>query len=162
AAPASYLGAAARAAARQREIDRLAAELAELDAQLSELDAELSELDGRQRRPPRGRGALPGPAGRRAIPAAGPLPARATRRPLTCAADLRRDQERHAAELARRDTAWARFADYAGTHRFGLRDLDKQGEALRTFESRLTRLAGELGVLAARQEALQAAEAVLA
>src|SRR5262249_4745179 len=41
AAPASYLGAAARAAARQREIDRLAAELAELDAQLSELDAEL-------------------------------------------------------------------------------------------------------------------------
>src|SRR5262249_59494803 len=84
------------------------------------------------------------------------------RRRLTCAADLRRDQERHAAELARRDTAWARFADYAGTHRFGLRDLDKQGEALRTFESRLTRLAGELGVLAARQEALQAAEAVLA
>ena len=160
AAPASYVGAAARAAARQREIERLEAEAAALDHQLAELDRELAEcgeqlthLDGEDR-------AIP-IAAERDVTASTVLLAERARRRLRCANDLAGEQRRHDDDLVERDQAWARFAEYAGAHRFGLKDLDGQAHALQEYRSALTRLDGELDLVAARQEALEGAEAHL-
>jgi uncharacterized protein (TIGR02680 family) len=160
AAPASYLGAAAREAARQREIERLEAEATALDSALAELDRELAgiaetltRLDGEER-------AIP-VAAERDVTAAAVMLAERARRRLGCVAELSTEERRHGEDLTRRDEAWARFADYAGTHRFGLRDLDGQADALNEYRAALSRLDGELGLLAARQDALDAAKAQL-
>ncbi|MGF7238449.1 MAG: TIGR02680 family protein [Frankia sp.] len=155
--PASYLGAAARDAARRREIDRLDAELAELGAAIAELDGELAEitvlLDGlavEER-------AIPADS-ERDLGAAVVTLADRSRRTIAGEARARTERERHAEALSRRDTAWARFADYAGEHRFGLRDLDTQATALAEFRTRLDKLVSELDLLSVRVDAAREAE----
>ncbi|TQJ02278.1 putative exonuclease SbcCD C subunit [Amycolatopsis cihanbeyliensis] len=161
AGPASYVGAAAREAARQREIARLTAELSELDEQLEVLATELGQvasaletLDAEQR-------ALPTESERELNSFAVTLAERARHR-LSCARELDRLQREHDANLTRRDEDWARFAEYAGTHRFGLHALDEQAVALREFGSRLTTLRGRLDLLAAREDSAAEAERRLA
>jgi hypothetical protein len=134
AGPASYLGAAAREAARQREIGRLEAQVADLDARLGVLDQELDRITadltvlGNEER------AIPTDAERALGVTVATLAERARRR-IVCEHDLRKEEERHSENLARRDTAWARFAEYAGAHRFPLHDLDRHGEALDAYRS---------------------------
>jgi hypothetical protein len=148
--PAMYLGAAAQEAARQRKIVRLETELSALGGELAEIDRALTEIasalsllaeDGR---------AIPVQA-ERALAAAVTTLAERIRRRLADETGLRDARARHETDLLRRDEAWARFADYAGTHRFGLRDLDAQATALQDFRSCLVTLTGALELLAARQ-----------
>jgi uncharacterized protein (TIGR02680 family) len=161
AGPASYLGAAAREAARQRELRRLEAELAELDTQLGVLDGELERITadltvlGNEER------ATPTDTERDLGVIVTRLAERARRR-IVCEHDLRKEEERHGENLARRDIAWARFAEYAGAHRFPLHDLDRHGLALDAFRSRLDKLTAGLEVLAERRQAVETAEGVLA
>lgn len=159
--PASYLGAAARAAARQREITRLEAEVAGLSARLTELDAELTRCADDLTTLAGEEATIPVDS-ERALGAAVVTLAERARRHAVSEQELRDEQERHDDDLAERDTAWARFAEYASTHRFGLRDLETQAEALRTYHTRLARLTAELDVLAARQQALESAMSALA
>jgi uncharacterized protein (TIGR02680 family) len=160
AAPASFVGAAARAAARQREIERLQAEAVALDDQLAALDRELTECRERLTRLDGEYETIPIAAERDVTASTVRLAERARRR-LRCADDLAGEQRRHDDDLIARDQAWARFAEYAGTHRFGLQDLDGQAHALQEYRSALNRLDGELRLVAARQEALESAEAQL-
>jgi uncharacterized protein (TIGR02680 family) len=161
AGPASYLGAAAREAARQRDIRRLEAQVADLDARLGVLDQELDRITaeltvlGNEER------AIPTDAERALGVTVATLAERARRR-IVCEHDLRNEEERHSENLARRDTVWARFAEYAGAHRFPLHDLDSHGQALDAYRSRLERLAAGLEVLAERRQAVETAEGVLA
>lgn len=154
--PASYVGAAAREAARQREIERLEAEAAGLDGEVSVLDRDLGAIADAQARLEEEERAIPAGAERELSAAVVTLAERARRR-LACEQDLRTEEARHASDLTQRDQAWARFADYASAHRFGLQDLDSQARALDEYRSTVTRLDGELSVFAARQEALDAA-----
>ncbi|HWE89496.1 MAG TPA: TIGR02680 family protein [Pseudonocardiaceae bacterium] len=155
--PASYLGAAARAAARQREIDRLNTELAEVVEQLSELDLLLAGIADDHSAVADENRAIPVAAERALATAVATLAERA-RRLLASERDAEALRQRHADDLTRRDRAWAVFADYAGAHRFGLRDLDAQSAALQDFRSRLTALTNDLELLAVRQESLDTAE----
>ena len=160
AGPASYLGAAAREAARRRDIDRLETELSRLDAELDELDGELTTISDAQEVLDREERAIPVGA-ERALGAAVVTLAERARRRTVCEDELKADQARHAQNLTRRDHAWATFADYASTHRFGLYDLDAQEAALVEFRARLATLTHDLDLLAARQEALEVAEQAL-
>jgi uncharacterized protein (TIGR02680 family) len=146
---ASYLGAAARAAAREREIARLQAELAELDARLTELDGRLGELEHTLQTLDREEATIPAQAERALIGHVGTLAERSRRR-LAAADKFAEDRARHQEDLARRDEAWAAFADYATEHDFELHDLDRQGLAVREYGARLSRLSATLELLAER------------
>lgn len=125
-----------------------------LDQALDRIGADLTVLGNEER-------AIPGEAERALGVAVATLAERARRR-IVCERDLRTEEERHGEDLARRDTAWARFAEYAGAHRFPLHDLDRHGEALDAYRSRLERLASGLEVLAERRQAVETAEGLLA
>ena len=148
--PASYLGATARQAARQRRIDELRALLGELDERLGrlrraaeELRAQIETLGIEERR-------VPGD------------------RPVLNAAITVRERERNAetlrgrvtaaqTELQRRevirDERWAAFAGYAGQHGLPLRDLDRLDRALDDYRSALAALASELTLLSVLSDA---------
>ncbi|GAA1667096.1 TIGR02680 family protein [Fodinicola feengrottensis] len=160
AAPASFLGAAAREAARQRQIARLEAELADLAARLSEVDTELAALGSDSDRLAREERAIPLDAERNLTNAVARHADRA-RRTGTCRVDLSVEQRRHDDLLTKRDRAWGRFAEYASDHGFGLRNLDEQATALREFERGLASLLGRIAVLEAKREALSTAEVTL-
>ncbi|MFL6076960.1 MAG: TIGR02680 family protein [Mycobacteriales bacterium] len=160
AAPASYLGAAAREQARRREIVRLEGEIAALDTKIATLDDQLAEI-GREREKLDGE--------ERAIPAVTESALREevarwadrARRRAARTTALGEEQEKHEKDVAQRDTAWGRFAEYAGSHRFGLHDMEGQDAALREFQERLAALAGELRLLEVFTSAREAAEETL-
>ncbi|MGH3621795.1 MAG: hypothetical protein ACRDQ5_08395, partial [Sciscionella sp.] len=119
--PASYLGATAREAARQRRIEHLRARLAELDALIDELDTALTEADSQL-------SGLDAEAGR--VPSANSVREAVAvlteRRERLVAVDSRLDEarEHHLERELARDSAWAGFAEYAGEHAFPTRELD--------------------------------------
>ncbi|MFF3375419.1 TIGR02680 family protein [Streptomyces sp. NPDC002680] len=158
--PAVYLGAAAREAARQRETVRLETELSALDDELAQMDGVLSGIEHAVAQLAEHSGRIPVRAERTLAAAVATLAERIRRR-LADESGLRGAREKRDADLVRRDEAWARFADYAGMHRFGLRDLDGQATALQDFRSCLASMIGELDVLAARQDTLESLAAVV-
>ena len=153
--PASYLGATAREAARQREIarlrderDRLTDLIAELDDALAQVSDSLSTLTLEEGRIP-------------------------PELPLTDALSTLRERHRHllgsqdqvAEALAEhqrrenaRDAAWGAFTEYAGTHAFPLRDLDDLAAALNTYRAALDALDGALELVRLHEEALRSAQ----
>jgi uncharacterized protein (TIGR02680 family) len=147
--PAAHLGAAARAAAREREIARLQAELAELDARLAELDGRLGDLGETLETLRREEAAIPVQAERDLVGWVGTLAERSRRR-LVAEENLAEERNRHQEDLTRRDQAWAAFADYATEHGFELHDLDRQGTAIRDYGVWLGRLSGAVELLAER------------
>jgi hypothetical protein len=156
AGPASFLGAAARAAARERAIGRLEAELDALQAGLDEIDDELDRIETSLRLLDEEQERIPVEA-ERALGAAVVTLAERGRRRAQCAHDVDELRQQHKSDLTRKDASWASFAEYAAEHRFGLRDLDGQARALDAFIACLRELRGKLEVLAAREEALAAA-----
>ncbi|MGH3624016.1 MAG: SbcC/MukB-like Walker B domain-containing protein, partial [Sciscionella sp.] len=156
--PASYLGATAREAARQRRIEHLRSRLAELDAlideldtALAEVDSQLSELDAEARR----------------VPSADSVRAAVAvlteRRERLVAVDGRLDEarEHHLERELARDSAWAGFAEYAGEHAFPTRELDTVASGLARYRDLLRAFESALERLAFREEALRSAEEVL-
>ncbi|SDF97468.1 TIGR02680 family protein [Lentzea fradiae] len=149
--PASYLGATAREAARQREIIRLRTRLAALEESRSEIEARIGELDDDLRRLAEELGRIPG------------------ERVVTDAVTILRERERQAADSERKvisarnihrenesaqDTAWADFSAYAGEHAFPLDDLERLDSALRDYHQ-------AVGDLARRKELLDLHTATL-
>ncbi|MBF6346435.1 TIGR02680 family protein [Nocardia cyriacigeorgica] len=136
AGPAAYIGAAAREAARARLIARLESELAELDQQLSALDDRLRTADDALAGLDNEERALPIDSEHQVT--AGVIRwAERCRLTTARAADQAEAESAHATELTRRDQAVAEFAEFAGTHRFGMDDLDKQRDALAEFLTRV-------------------------
>lgn len=160
AAPASYLGAAAREAARQREIDRLETELAGLSMRLSEVDAELETISADSDRLAREERAIPLDAERNLTNTVARHADRA-RRTEDCRIDLGGEQKRHDDLVMKRDRAWGRFAEYASVHSFGLRNLEEQAQALLGFERRLADLVSRIAFLQAKRDALATADHTL-
>jgi len=149
AGPASYLGAAARAAAREREIAGLKAELTGLEARLAELDARLDDLDRTLQTIDREEATIPVQTERDLIGRVGILAERSRRR-LEAERDLDQKRARHEEDLGRRDEAWAAFAGYASEYDFELHDLDPQGTAIREYGARLRLLSSALELLTER------------
>ncbi|MEV5717456.1 TIGR02680 family protein [Amycolatopsis mediterranei] len=154
---ASYLGTAAREAARQREIARLSAELSQLDEQLAGLADALEGVAEALRTLDAERRSVPANIERELNSFVTMLAERARHR-LACARESKLLQDKHSEALTRRDDAWAGFADYAGTHLFGLNDIDSQAKALGEFARLLGSLRGLFDLLDAREEALDVAE----
>ncbi|ONI70924.1 TIGR02680 family protein [Actinosynnema sp. ALI-1.44] len=135
--PASYLGATARESARQREIDRLRARLAELADSINAIEARIGKLDDDLRRLAEEAARLPG------------------ERVVTDAVIILRERERQAADSERkatsasnthranetaRDTAWADFSAYAGEHAFPLDNLARHDAALQVYHQAVAEL----------------------
>ena len=150
-APASFLGAAAREAARERERARLEVERAMTTQRIAVLDREIAAASADLERVAAEERALPA-AAERALGQAVVRLAERGRARAAAEQRVREAQRRHADDLERRDRAWADFADHAGAHRFALTDLPGQEEALRRFGEAVTRLDSELRLLAARLE----------
>lgn len=155
--PASYLGAAARAGAREREIARLQAELAEFDTRLTKLDGQLDDLGRALTTLGREEAAIPVQTERDLVARVGTLAER-SRRHLAAERNLAGERARHQEDLARQDAAWAAFAGYATEHDFELHDLDRQGTAIREYETRLNQLSSALELLAERLNTLNEAK----
>lgn len=156
AGPASYLGVAARAAAREREITRLRAERAEIDARLAELDARIGDLDRALRTFDREAAAIPAQTERVLLGHVGRLAERSRRR-LVAQASLAEQRARHEEDLARRDQAWAAFVDYATEHDFEPHDMERQGAAIHAYGTRIQGLSSVLELLAAQMTTLDEA-----
>lgn len=146
--PASYLGATAREAARQRAISRLRARLGELDVLIAAVN-ELIEATGNDLSTLRAEEAR--------VP---------TERRLTQAAERVRERERRVADSDRkagearllnqdrqtdRDSAWAEFTSYAGAHAFPVRELDGYAAGLTGYGAALDTLAAKVEVLGVHQ-----------
>jgi chromosome segregation ATPase len=157
AGPASHLGAAARAAARERDIARLQGERGELDARLTELDGRLGDLERTLQTLDREEATVPVRAERDLVGRVGTLAERSRRR-LATERTLAEERARHQEDLAGRDEAWAAFADYATEHNFELGDLGRQSIAIREYGDRLNRLAGAVELLAERLRSLDEAK----
>ena len=154
AAPASYVGATAREAARQRRIaaleaerDRLAATIAGLDGRLAEVRQDAQTLAREERAIPRTRPLLAAVA-----TVAERLDAlAAAEAALSTARGVLADRQ------AARDAAWAELARFAGDHRFPLTGLDAVRDALGAYQSCLGGLRTALTLLEARTTAHQRA-----
>lgn len=156
--PASYLGATAREAAKQRAISQLRTRLDELNVLIASIDelidatsTDLSILQAEEGRVP-------------------------TERQLTHAAERVRERERRVADSSgkaeearrlhqdrqsKRDAAWARFTSYAGDHAFPVRDLGNYAERLAEYRGALDTLATKVLVLGVHQtQRKRAAQAV--
>ena len=155
--PASYLGAAARAAARQRDITRLETELTDLNTKLAELDEQLDELAHMEQKLAREELTIPANTERELLKRVSRL---AERVHFTADARLKLGQVRgrHEEDLSRRDQAWAAFAEYATEHDFPLRELEHQRAAISAYSTRLDKLAGELELLGERLTAAEEAQ----
>jgi len=155
--PASYLGAAARAAARQRSIERLGAQLEELDNQLSAIDGRIGEVQARTRQLDKEERQLPN-AAERALQAEVSRLAERSRVTRLAIKKMGAAASAHQSDLALQDRAWSQFADYAAEHRFATKDLDGQSTALMAYGTRIGDLDGALGVLSLAASALTEAD----
>jgi uncharacterized protein (TIGR02680 family) len=148
--PASYLGATAREAARQRAVELLRTRLADLEASVTQAGATIAALQADLL-------ALADEAAR--VPA---------ERPVTDAVTILRERDRAvadrqhktdlAAELHRRneadrDDAWATFATFAGEHALPLDDLTAHDGALQDYHQAVEGLSQRLEVLVLRTAA---------
>lgn len=157
--PASYLGAAAREAARQREIQQVAGRLTELAAEITGLDEELRDVDDQL-------STLAAEAGR--VPPERPVTdvvARWRDRQqwaLKCRERLTATDTVHQRNESARNVAWAELAQYAGQHAFPLRELENVASALNAYRLALGALESAIALLGAHEDALSAAVGALA
>lgn len=157
--PASYLGAAAREAARQREIHQITERLTELAAEIAELDEELQDSDDQL-------STLAAEA--RRIPSERPITKEVARwrerqqRVLECQEQLTKSEVTHQRNESARDTAWSEFAQYASHHAFPLRRLDTVESALHAYRLALGALGSAIVLLRVHADALTAAADALA
>ncbi|MGH3898888.1 MAG: hypothetical protein ACRDTA_11685 [Pseudonocardiaceae bacterium] len=157
--PASYLGATAREAARQREITRLEIRLAELEALIETLDLTIGRitenlftLDAEARRVP---------PERPVTDAVMTWRERQTRL-LRCRQRLESAQAAHQQKESAKDAAWAVCGEYAGRYAFPLQGLDELATALHIYRGALSSLESALELVRARHAALATAEQILA
>lgn len=156
---ASYLGATAREAARQRAIEQLESRLRELATMIASLDGPLEDVVRRL-------STLDSEAHR--LPAERPVTDEVARwwerqaLLATCQQRLTLAQEVHHERENAKDAAWAEFAEYAGRYAFPLRELDALAGALHTYRDALSSLESALDLLRLRESALDAAGQVLA
>jgi uncharacterized protein (TIGR02680 family) len=156
--PASYLGATAREAAREREIMRLETRLAELKSLIDTLDLaidgitdDLATLDSEARRVP---------PERPVTDAVTTWRERQTRL-LACRQRLTSAQLAHQQKESAKDAAWAAYGEYAGRYAFPLEGLEEVATALHTYRGALSSLESALELLGAQQAALGAAQQTL-
>ncbi|TDK84580.1 TIGR02680 family protein [Mycolicibacterium mucogenicum] len=155
--PVSYLGAAARAAARQRRIEQLTADLTALAAELSEIDERLAVVRQRRQQLDSEEKQLP-ERGERALHQAVTLLAERSRAARKAAEKAEKAAAAHQADLALRDDAWSEFADHAAQHQFPTKDLDNPARALDDYKEQLRELADALKELHRARDALREAE----
>ncbi|GAA4874848.1 TIGR02680 family protein [Saccharopolyspora cebuensis] len=153
--PASYLGATAREAARQREIEQLHQRLAELGLSINELeerikgiDRDLSRLSDEAVRAP----------GERIVTDAVSTLRERERRVDECQRKVSSAEEVHRGNEAVRDTTWAAFSEYAGEHAFPVHDLAKHDVALQTYRRAVDHLAHQVELLELRTKAGELAD----
>lgn len=154
--PASYLGATAREAAKQRAISRIRIRMGELNALIASLDelidaseSNLSVLQAEEARVP-------------------------TEHELTRVAERVRVHERQVIESSnkvddarqlhqdrqhQRDAAWGEFTRYAGDHAFPLQDLDGYEGGLARYGTALNMLATKVELLGVHQAQSKRAQA---
>jgi uncharacterized protein (TIGR02680 family) len=156
---ASYLGATAREAARQRAIEQLESRLRELATRIGSLDGPLDEVARRL-------STLDSETHR--LPAERPVTdevARWWERQVllaTCQQRLTLAQEVHHEREKAKDAAWAAFAEYAARHAFPVCELDAIAGALHTYRDALSSLESALDLLRLRESALDTAGQMLA
>ena len=148
--PASYLGATARQAARQRRIDELRARLAELTEKINalrraaeELRTRIETLGQEERRVPNDRPVL----------SAAVTVREREQNVESVRGRLAETETRHQRLEVVRDERWAAFAEHASRYGLPLQDLARLEHALDDFRRRLTDLESGLTLLGARQEA---------
>ncbi len=156
--PASYLGATARARARQRAIDRLAAELTETVARIDALDGELARVRELVQRLGEERATIPREQG---LLSAVTRLVTVREQCQTAERSLGEARDRHESALAERDDARARASSYAAEHGFPAGDLEPVRRGLAGFLNELNRLEGELRLLAVHAGQVEAARAAL-
>lgn len=146
ASPASFLGAAARAAARERLIDRLTAEIADLDNQLEIFDDRINAIQVRADQLDAEEEQIPSGVERALLADVSRLAerSRVARRALAKWKEL---DTAHQEDLARQDLAWSQFAGYAAEHGFATKDVDGQASALSDYGNSIRDLAAALGAL---------------
>lgn len=136
-APASYLGATARADAHRREIESLGTQIDGLSARIGELDTTIADFESRLE-------ALDAEIGR--------IPREQSVTDAVATLDERRRQREdiagkrdeasslHRRNETRRDQLWADFSTYAGDHSLPLHDLDVFAAAIDGYGKTLGRL----------------------
>lgn len=155
---ASYLGATAREAARQRRIAALTAELDTLDDAIAQLDQELAAIKDRLAALKTEEEAIPG---ERAISESVAVLADRAQRRIDRERILAEAEQAHQQDLQQRDEAWATFAEFASAHAFPLQDLESVADALQSYRQAIGVLGNALSVFKLRDEALRSAEDVL-
>ncbi|MER6993763.1 TIGR02680 family protein [Saccharopolyspora hirsuta] len=153
--PASYLGATAREAARQREIQRLREKLAELDASLSAVEARIEGLDDDLRQVVAEAAGIPGEG---LVTAAVTTLRERDRRVADCERKADVAEAEHRDDQAARDAAWAAFSAFAGEHALPLNNLDSHDAALQKYQHLVDELAKQVELLGLRAAARDRAE----
>ncbi|RKT83601.1 TIGR02680 family protein [Saccharopolyspora antimicrobica] len=153
--PASYLGATAREAARQRELQRLREELAELDTSLSSIEARIEGVEGDLRRVADEAARIPG---ERPVTDAVTTLRERERRVADCERKVSRAEEAHRDDQEASDAAWAAFSAFASEHSFPLDDLGDLDTALQKYQEVLNDLARLLELLGLSTAARDRAE----
>jgi hypothetical protein len=155
AGPASYLGATAREAARQRRIAQLEQELERLEALLRHIDGQIDGVDQHLRALGEERQQIPSEA---PVRQAATVLAERARRRIASGERVAGAADRHNEDVQRRDVATAELGRFASEHRFPTTNLDEVDQALRGYGQALTGWLGRLDVRRARAEAAQSAE----
>ena len=155
AGPASYLGATAREAARQRRIAALEQELERLGIEIAKLDELIAGNTRQTNALARERAAIPGEAD---VREAVTLLAERARRRGVCAARVTEAHQKYDTDVHRRDEAVAELGRFASEHRFPTTALEAVDRALREYGDSLREWQSKLDVHRARAEAVQAAE----
>ncbi|WP_109529930.1 MULTISPECIES: TIGR02680 family protein [Nocardia] len=140
AGPATYVGTAAREAARARRIAALLAEQEELVRRLSSLDLRITETETALNRLAAEERALPEAAERDLADAVVRWGER-TRSTAAGVLELAAAEDRHAQESAALDAARAALAEYAATQQFSRTNLDDQAAALSAVRGGIDRYA---------------------
>jgi uncharacterized protein (TIGR02680 family) len=147
--PASYLGATAREAARQRRIagieerlGELAVLIASVNEQIEETTAELSALRAEQDRVPP----------ERPLTHAAARVRERDRRVADCDVKSGEARQHHQRKQSDRDAAWAVFTTYAGDHAFPVRNLESYADGLGGYRGAVDTLATKVELLGVLQK----------
>jgi uncharacterized protein (TIGR02680 family) len=156
AAPASYIGATAREAARQRRITAIEHEQHLLRAAMADIDAKIDNVESRLTTLAAERLQIPDEV--RVRQAVAVLTERARRR-MACDAKVSAAAEQHREDVGRRDEAVAALARFASEHRFPTTGLEVVDKALRQYGDALARWQTTVEVRRARAESAATAKA---
>jgi uncharacterized protein (TIGR02680 family) len=156
--PASYLGATAREAAKQRQIAELEGRLAELAEQIDELDAEERGVTGQLATLDTEANAIPSET---AVNTALTRLAERRRAHAKRANELSAAQAEHAEREYVRDSAWADVSEFASLYSFPTRDLEAARSALQRYRDALHRFESVLQRVILLTRALTNAEQTL-